>query len=71
MGAGIVLDENPRKASKTFLACCVLHNICVDMGDRLDDQPNIIGIPAPPPLLINHRRNDEGKRVRDTIRDFL
>ena len=46
------LDESPQKAAKTFIACCVLHNICVDMGDRLDNPPIVRGptaVPPPPP----------------------
>ena len=66
------LDESPPKAAKTFIACCVLHNICVDMGDRLDNPPIVRGppaVPPPPPPLF--RGNDEGKRVRNAMRFFL
>ena len=64
------LDKRPRKASRTFVACCVLHNMCVEMGDRIEDvAPFRRRVPRPPPPV--GRPNDEGRRVRNAIRDVL
>ena len=58
------------KASKTISACCILHNICVDMNNKMyssdsddsdsdDDNDNI------------QTYNNRGKQVRESIRRFL
>ena len=58
------------KTSKTISVCCILHNICVDMNDKMyysdsddsdsdDDNGNI------------QPYNNRGKQVRESIRRFL
>ena len=64
------LVEPVDKASKRISVCCILHNICVNMNDKMyyrdsddshsdDDNDNI------------QAYNNKGKQVRESIRRFL
>ena len=58
------LVEPVDKVSKTISVCCILHNICVDINDKMysdsdDDNDNI------------QAYNNRGKQVRESIRRLL
>lgn len=56
------LDESIDKIPQTIIACCILHNICLNMHDDTDVDPHNDG-PNPLPPLPGHDANHEGTRL--------
>ena len=62
------LDESIAKIPQTIIACCILHNICLNIHDDTDVDPHNDG-PNPLPPLPGHDANREGTRLRNKIRE--
>jgi len=55
------------KTSKLIISCCVLHNLCIERNDFLDDPP-AIEPQAEPQEFVN---NDRARRLGQIKRDAL
>jgi hypothetical protein len=63
------LNEDTKQVPTTIMACCVLHNICTEMGDDTPiaiAQNNVGALPA-----AGHDINADGKQLREHINNFL
>ena len=65
------LDESVEKVCSTIIACCILHNICIDCNDATEidvanDDDGFLGVPLP-----GHDVNADGARLRNIIKDIL
>lgn len=60
------LDESVEKVSSTIIACCILHNICLEVNDptEIDVVSDGNGFPRVP--LPGHDINADGARLRIT-----
>lgn len=65
------LDESVEKVSSTIIACCILHNICLEVNDpsEVDVVSDGNGFPRVP--LPRHDINVDGARLRNIIKDNL
>lgn len=68
------LKEDTHRVPTTVIACCVLHNLCIDEGDDAPIEPAIIQ----DDVDINDENSNEwsvldedGKQQRETIRKYL
>ena len=64
------LVEPMDQASKTISVCCILHNICVDMNDKIDHSDSD-GSDSDHGDDNIQAYNTRGKQVRESIRRFL
>ena len=65
------LNEDIALVSSTILACCILHNICIDMDDNLDGDDNDADDHDDDDCDSNGNRNAAGNVVRDAVRQHL
>ena len=63
----VKLDESIDKIPFTVIACCILHNICIDIRDDVDVDPEH-DEPDDLPPLPGHV-NGEGSRLRNKIKE--
>ena len=63
----VKLDESVDKIPLTIIVCCILHNICIDVRDDVDVDPEDDEPDELPPLPghVNH----EGSRLRNKIKE--
>lgn len=64
------------KITKFILACCVLHNLCIDKNDFIDlhvDTENLHNVNNELPLLVDSEveLRKKGERKRDAIKNGL
>ena len=60
------LDSNIAFVTKCIIACCVIHNFCIDSGDLWDDDDGIQNVNQP-----IQNQNVKGETLRDYLRDYL
>lgn len=67
------LNEDVTNIPTTIIACCVLHNICVDMGDDtpIDIADNGESTHGNNQHMIGHNINQDGKALREHIKRYL
>ena len=63
----VKLDESVDKVPLTILACCILHNICIEVRDDVDVDPQDNEQDVLPPLPGHVNR--EGSRLRNKIKE--
>jgi len=63
----VKLDESVDKVPLPFIACCILHNICIDILDDVDVDPEHDEPDELLPLLGHE--NSEGSRLRNKIKE--
>ena len=62
------LDESVDKIPQTIIACCILHNICLNIHDEANGDPHNDGLyPLLP--LPGHDANRESAKLRNRIRE--
>ena len=63
------LDSDLRLSVKSAIACAVLHNVCIKMGDNWDDNGN------PDVNCSEHINNEhvlwDGEEIRDILKESL
>ena len=60
------LDESVDKIPQTIIACCILHNICLNIHDEANGDPHNDGLY---PLLPLPDANRESAKLRNRIRE--
>lgn len=65
------LDESVEKVSSTVIACCILHNVCLEVNDptEIDVVSDGNGFPRVP--LPGHDINEYGARLRNIFKKKL
>lgn len=67
------LKEDTFRVPTTVIACCVLHNLCIDVGDNAPVEPVVIQ----DDVDVNDESddwttvNEDGNQLRETIRSYL
>lgn len=61
------LDSRIDFATQCIVACCVLHNFCMDAGDPWDDNDPDDNDPAP----FQNGNHADGEALRDFLKDYI
>lgn len=67
------LKEDTFRVPTTIIACCVLHNLCIDEGDNfpIEQFPFPEDVEFPDDTFVDWASNDDGKQVREAIKNYL
>lgn len=68
------LKEDTFRVPTTVIACCVLHNLCIDLGDDAPVEPYVIQDDVDSDDDISndwHVFNEDGTQIREMIRKYL
>lgn len=63
----VKLDESVDKIPLTIITCCILHNICIEVRDDVDVDPEDDDADELPPL--SGHMNPEGSQLRNKIKE--
>lgn len=63
------LDMTVENSARTILVCCILHNLCVQMDDELDEQDLVLDGPESDAFQVTEgaRASSEAVRLRDEL----